>query len=33
VDARVHLAIALRQLLANDPNQEVIKRELADLER
>ena len=32
-DARVHLAIALRQLLTNDPNQEAIKRELADLER
>jgi Flp pilus assembly protein TadD len=32
-DARAHLAIALRQLLAIDPNQEVIKRELADLER
>jgi mono/diheme cytochrome c family protein len=32
-DARAHLAIALRQLLTIDPNQEVIKRELADLER
>jgi tetratricopeptide (TPR) repeat protein/mono/diheme cytochrome c family protein len=32
-DARAHLAIALRQLLTIDPNSEVIKRELADLER
>jgi len=32
-DARAHLAIALRQLLTIDPNQEAIKRELADLER
>ena len=32
-DARAHLAIALRQLLTIDPNREVIKRELADLER
>jgi Flp pilus assembly protein TadD/mono/diheme cytochrome c family protein len=31
-DARAHLAIALRQLLAIDPSQEVIKRELADLQ-
>jgi tetratricopeptide (TPR) repeat protein len=33
VDARHHLAIALRRLLDMNPNQEVIKRELADLER
>ena len=33
VDARAHLAIALRQLLAINPNQEVIKRELVDVER
>jgi Flp pilus assembly protein TadD len=32
-DARAHLAIALRQLLASDPNQEVIKAELTALER
>jgi tetratricopeptide (TPR) repeat protein/mono/diheme cytochrome c family protein len=32
-DARAHLAIALRQWLTSDPNQEAIKRELADLER
>jgi mono/diheme cytochrome c family protein len=32
-DARAHLAIALRQRLTIDPNQEAIKRELADLER
>jgi tetratricopeptide (TPR) repeat protein len=33
VDARTHLAIALRQLLAINPNQEVITRELTALER
>ena len=33
VDARAHLTIALRQLLAINPNQEVIKRELVDVER
>jgi Flp pilus assembly protein TadD len=32
-DARAHLVIALRQLLAIDRNQEAIQRELADLER
>jgi Flp pilus assembly protein TadD len=32
-DARAHLAIALRQLLAINPNLEVIKNELAGLER
>lgn len=32
-EARAHLAIALRQLLTIDPNQEVIRKELADLER
>jgi Flp pilus assembly protein TadD/mono/diheme cytochrome c family protein len=32
-DARSHLAVALRQQLALDPRQEVITRELADLER
>jgi Flp pilus assembly protein TadD/mono/diheme cytochrome c family protein len=32
-ETRSHLAIALRHLLAINPNQEVIKGELADLER
>ena len=32
-DARAHLAIALRQLLAINPTLEVIKNELAGLER
>jgi Flp pilus assembly protein TadD/mono/diheme cytochrome c family protein len=32
-DARAHLVIALRQLLAKSPHEEVIKRELAGLER
>ena len=32
-DARAHLAIALRQLLAINPNLDVIKNELAGLER
>jgi mono/diheme cytochrome c family protein len=32
-DARAHLVIALRQLLATDPNQEAIKGELTVLER
>jgi tetratricopeptide (TPR) repeat protein len=32
-EARAHLAIALRRLLTINPNQEVIKGELADLER
>jgi superkiller protein 3 len=33
VEARAHLAIALRQLLAINPNQEVIKKELTEIER
>jgi len=33
VDARSHLAIALRQLLALNPNQEVLKGELTALDR
>ena len=33
LDARTHLAIALRQLLAINPNQEVIKKELTEIER
>lgn len=33
VEARAHLAIALRQLLAMNPNQEVIKKELTEIER
>ena len=33
VDARMHLALALRQLLVLNPNLEGVKGELADLER